>query len=632
MDDRNDDLNNEQRPRASLRGRGREILLGQQAANALPADDTLPADADDQQSLPPHAEQPGDVDAAALTLTPEETEALLDFSPSSPAYDSQLAQERAADADEAALDWLADEPEELEISPPPPLAAGARDASPLAERSADEQAEVFQQFAYQPRSGVEDVTPREPEYLDYIAEDAIIPPGYEVAVDDAVFDESDDWAEADTQAEPPLDVPEFDQLLGMTPREYSPDNADADWLAGTENYALETIPEVDPEPDFAPEPEEGFVADDGLPDPSDITPARSVPPDVQDAVPLGERLPEEVMDRIQDLYQPARETSLPPEEQPEYPASERRRRPDEQFYGMGTIDREVPDQQHEGGLVVTPGEMLDQALSEGYVDPFVVAERQAATELFQQTAPPDPDLLGTLVDDERIHTLWKQIEALHEALVDDVQGDRTFTDTHQQELLQASALLLESRANYDDARAIVYRIRADMKRRHMVTEDIKRYRPLLLNYYIGWVIALVVLFLLKSLFTGVVEAVGADIFASLYYPSLFGVVGAVISGYITLDRHTTRLRDFDPIHITWYLFNPLLGAVMGILMYLLAAIANGDLLRDTASNTELAIAWILCVLAGMNQNTVLRQMNDLLKQFGGGNNGAADTSEHRHQN
>ena len=72
---------------------------------------------------------------------------------------------------------------------------------------------------------------------------------------------------------------------------------------------------------------------------------------------------------------------------------------------------------------------------------------------------------------------------------------------------------------------------------------------------------------LKQLFVGVAEAIGADIVGALYYPTLFGVAGALISGYVTLDRHTTKLRDFDPIHISWYLFNPLLGGVMGLFTF-----------------------------------------------------------------
>jgi hypothetical protein len=235
--------------------------------------------------------------------------------------------------------------------------------------------------------------------------------------------------------------------------------------------------------------------------------------------------------------------------------------------------------------------------------------------LFDDTTRADRGLLNLLVDDDRIRKLSQQIEALQEDLAQNVYGDRRAADTYQKELLQASSLLMASRENYDDARAIVYRIRTDMNRQRKVEADIRRYRPLLLNYYIGWGIALVVLFLLKALFTGVTDAVGVGVAAALYYPMLLGVGGSLLSGYLTLERHTTRLRDFDPLHISWYLFNPLLGSVMGLLMFLLASIANDDLLSGTANDAENAITYLLCVVAGMNQSSVLHQLNDLLKRF-----------------
>ncbi len=106
-----DDKNHEQRPRASLRGKGREILLGQQG---LPDEVETPP-----ESSPPERVPKGPVDASSLALTPEETEALLDFSPVSPAYETALP----LPADEA-VPALAEPPaapvEAVEAAPEPP--------------------------------------------------------------------------------------------------------------------------------------------------------------------------------------------------------------------------------------------------------------------------------------------------------------------------------------------------------------------------------------------------------------------------------------------------------------------------------------------------------------------------------
>ena len=229
------------------------------------------------------------------------------------------------------------------------------------------------------------------------------------------------------------------------------------------------------------------------------------------------------------------------------------------------------------------------------------------------TSGPDTTVL---VDDERLRRLAQQIEALQDDLARHPIGDPQVIDGYQQALAEADRLLVASRANYDTVRATVYRIRTEVTRRRKIEADIARYRPLLLNYLVGWVIALVVLFLLKALFAGVGEAVGVPVVAALYYPLLFGIGGALLSGYLTLERHTTRLRDFDPIHISWYLINPLLGGVMGLLMFLIATLANQDLLRESASDAEYAITYLLCTLAGMNQTPILRTLHEVMRRLG----------------
>jgi len=110
--------------------------------------------------------------------------------------------------------------------------------------------------------------------------------------------------------------------------------------------------------------------------------------------------------------------------------------------------------------------------------------------------------------------------------------------------------------------------------------------------------------------------VGVPVVAALYYPLLFGIAGALLTGYLTLERHTTRLRDFDPIHISWYLVNPLLGGVMGLLMFLIATLANQDLLHERASDAEVGITYLLCVIAGMNQTPVLRALHEVMRRVG----------------
>lgn len=280
---------------------------------------------------------------------------------------------------------------------------------------------------------------------------------------------------------------------------------------------------------------------------------------------------------------------------------------------------DAPDlgEPREGGLVYEPGVA---PLPEAVGDPFGSGvARPRSLALFQQTTAPDPDLLERLVADANVIQLWQQIDALHEELINEVRGDRCETDTYLDELLQASGKLLEKRENYDDARAIYNRIRADLNRRRKVERDIAHYRPRLLKYYLVWSVVWAALMLTGQALierTGLFSPAGVPL---VFYPVMFGVLGALVSGYLTLDRHTTHLRDFDPLHVSWYIFNPLLGAVMGLLMLLLYAVVNQDVIQPGAAEPmEHAVVWLLCALAGMNQHAVLRHMFRLLDRLTSG--------------
>ncbi|MBN1565982.1 MAG: hypothetical protein JXA10_19235 [Anaerolineae bacterium] len=325
----------------------------------------------------------------------------------------------------------------------------------------------------------------------------------------------------------------------------------------------------------------------------------------KDSIPLPERAAEILAEKAAQNYQPHPDVDELIPREPE----------------IWWVEPHFDSAEHEGGVIVPEGAVVvDDPPPVGLSEPFdPVYKRQPAKELFDETEPADPSLLHLLVDDDAIRKLDQQIDTLQAELAENVRSDRDSTDVYMNELLRASGLLMASRENYDDARAIVFRVRADMKREEKVDQAINDFRFSLLIYYACWAIAVGVLFLLRELFVGITDAVGVEAFAAMYNPMLFGITGALISGYLTLERHTTKLRDFDPVHVGWYLMNPLLGAVMGLIMFLIASIANEDLLDNAGSTAERAITYLLCVVAGMNQNNVLRQLNNVLERVSPGN-------------
>jgi hypothetical protein len=202
-----DDENNQQRPRASLRGKGREILLGQRSgADMLPDFDDSPEESEQDQALPEH------VDPSALKLTPEEAAALLDFSPSSPAYETDqtfpvreavpepVSSDLAPAEEGTLLDWLAEpsEPDVYQVMAEESLAPEEASSSvgeglPLSER---DRPAVMPPQPYRPHPQVEVMVPQAPEIWEEPAE-AAVPAADEPAdepVDEPVLAEDNELA------------------------------------------------------------------------------------------------------------------------------------------------------------------------------------------------------------------------------------------------------------------------------------------------------------------------------------------------------------------------------------------------------------------------------------------------------
>lgn len=216
--------------------------------------------------------------------------------------------------------------------------------------------------------------------------------------------------------------------------------------------------------------------------------------------------------------------------------------------------------------------------------------------------------LATVIDDEMLRRFLAQIEALQDDLAQALEFDPAVVEAWQRQLFEAHVRLVQSRANYEAARMAVVGIQTEMNRQRRVRADVMRYRPLLLNYLVGWGIGWVVLMALKSMVAGIADTIGLTLVAAAYYPALFGVLGALVGSYLALERHAIRQRDFDPLYITGYLANPLLGGAAGLLVFLAFGLANHHVLDGTTTDLERIVLWITAAVVGLNQSAILRRV------------------------
>lgn len=286
-----------------------------------------------------------------------------------------------------------------------------------------------------------------------------------------------------------------------------------------------------------------------------------------------------------------------------------------------TINVPVPRIDGSGGMV-TVDDLIDEARLQPLSEPFASqpAARPPASEIFKpdpQEQRPDSKLLNMFVTSQRLRELWNQIEALQEEVIQNVRADRSATDAYQQDLLYASSLLMQKPANYDDARQIMYRVRADLKREQRVAEDIRIYRPRLYIYSIVWLIGVLVLIGFDKRFRDLMPD-ELPILNLAYMPILFGTFGALCNGIMALHQHTTIKRDFDPVHVGWYIINPLIGGLLGLIVFIFFVVVGSSftptLMTDTsfANSQSPAVIWLLGFIVGWQQNILFRLLNRFL--------------------
>ena len=284
-------------------------------------------------------------------------------------------------------------------------------------------------------------------------------------------------------------------------------------------------------------------------------------------------------------------------------------------------------------VVISQDPVIDETRLRSLGDPFTPAPsfRPPARDVIHNDIPADGALLRQFVTTQRLRDLWTQLEALQEDVIQNVRADRTNTDAYQQDLLYANSLLLQSPANYDEARQIVFRVRADLQRERRVLADIRMYRPRLMVYYVVWFVVTLLAVGLDPEFRKIVPS-SLPILKLTWLPVLFGVLGALFNGMMALHEHTTVRRDFEPVHNTWYMLNPFMGGMTGLVVFIFFVVTSSSFTPSLTADPKVAdaqVPLVICLLAfivGWQQNILFRLLNRFLKAFATDSRRATETT------
>lgn len=233
------------------------------------------------------------------------------------------------------------------------------------------------------------------------------------------------------------------------------------------------------------------------------------------------------------------------------------------------------------------------------------------------------DRLNEVMEPGWQKTLHQQIDNLYKQVATEFSTPIANAD-HMLTLLQeARQILIESPANYVAAEYRMVQVRTQIARTTESREQARTYAPRILGYQVGWLavflLGLVFAAPLTAFFTrsgSITGATANDLFP-FWNTLMWGGVGGIVGALYALWWHVSDQQDFDRQHMMWYLVQPIMGLVLGGIVFLL--LSGGFLLlevkpTDTNAGARL-VPYLIAVLAGFRQNFVYAQLDRLMALF-----------------
>jgi len=219
--------------------------------------------------------------------------------------------------------------------------------------------------------------------------------------------------------------------------------------------------------------------------------------------------------------------------------------------------------------------------------------------------------------------LHQQIDELYKQVTTEFSSPPGSAD-HMLTLLQeARQILLESPENYVAAEYRIAQVRSTMSRTRESRLQSAHLAPRVFVYEVVW-LALLLLGLvfaasLAGIFTragNIAGATASDVFP-FWNTLMWGGIGGIIGALYALWWHVSDQQDFDRQYLMWYLVQPIMGVVLGGIVFLL--LTGGFLLLQIKPSDPNAgarlLPYLVAVLAGFRQNFIYNQLDRLIGLF-----------------
>ncbi len=260
---------------------------------------------------------------------------------------------------------------------------------------------------------------------------------------------------------------------------------------------------------------------------------------------------------------------------------------------------------------------------------FGGGEEKPTPEELQEAPPPQQEEAAVLerVGRRRPVELASEIDELYETIVAELSAREALADKALTLLQEARDTLLEDPRNYDIAELKVHQAKAILQRVRDARAWGSTYGVRLLAYELAWLAVLLILLIferpiavaISSLWQAAGPVTGMSMLFPMWATMVWGGIGGVVGALYSLHWHVSVLQDFDRQQWMYYVVHPIMGIVLGGIIYLVASAGFLAMGADVTRLNEEQLRWLpalIACLAGFRQKFAYELLDRIMQVLG----------------
>lgn len=218
--------------------------------------------------------------------------------------------------------------------------------------------------------------------------------------------------------------------------------------------------------------------------------------------------------------------------------------------------------------------------------------------------------------------LSAELDSLYQQITREIGVRKELFEEVTEVLRQAREALLSGPAGLTEAEKLAKQAQGMLRRKEESRRWASSYGALILGYEILFFIAFICILAFDAplavwagTLTNVAGAVSMRSILPFWDTMIWGGIGGVLGALYSLYWHIAEKQDFDRQFNVWYIIQPIMGSMLGALIYLI--VASGMLaLRSPEPVPSTWLPAALACLCGFRQKFILELLDKLIELIG----------------